>query len=144
MSPTQIRLGTVGAGRASGWGQGADRVEIGGAGQERARLLGPQVVGMTHPAGAPAAHRMALDLHFGAEPARAAALAMVRKRFAHGQLSGRLECLMLRVALPAVKHSQRYAQHPAELTYGQRACPLGDLPVGVHWVGWPEMTKAFF
>nr|WP_234795218.1 hypothetical protein [Hymenobacter arizonensis] len=47
-----------------------------------------QAVGFEHPADAPAAHGVALGLHFDPQPAGAVALAVVRKRFAHGYLPG--------------------------------------------------------
>nr|WP_245118226.1 hypothetical protein [Hymenobacter volaticus] len=48
-------------------------------------------MGLEHTANAPAAHRVALGLHFGAQPARAVALAVVGKRLAHRHLPGWLD-----------------------------------------------------
>ncbi|WP_277236247.1 hypothetical protein [Hymenobacter sp. YC55] len=62
--------------------------------------VGP--AGLEHAADAPTAHRMAFGLHFGAEAARAVALVVPAKRFAHGHLPGRLDRWCLLAALPRI------------------------------------------
>ncbi|GAB3244320.1 hypothetical protein GCM10027346_41890 [Hymenobacter seoulensis] len=92
-----------------------------------------------HAADAPAADRMTLGLHFGAQPPSAVALAVVGKCFAHGHLPGRLYCPHLLEALPGVVRSWGHAQHLAELAHGHLGSALRDVLVGAHRVGWPSL-----
>ncbi len=102
-------------------------------------------MGFEHPADAPAAYpRVAVGLHFHAQPAGAVALAVVGKGFAHGHLPGRFNGRHLLAALPGVVRSRGHAQHLAELAHGHLGLALGNVLVGAHRVGWPKMTKAFF
>ena len=66
-------------------------------------------MGFEYAANAPAAHGVALGLHFGAEPAGAVALTVVEKHFAHGDLLGRIGCQQLLAALPGIVRSRGHA-----------------------------------
>jgi hypothetical protein len=61
---------------------------------------------------------MALGLHFRLQSAHAIALTMIGKRFAHLDLSSRLNGCILMTALPSVVRAGRNLQHVAELTHG--------------------------
>lgn len=104
----------------------------------------PQAVGLQHAADAPAADRMALGQRYGAQPARAVALAVVGKRFAHRDLPGWLDRWHPLATLPGIIGGRGYAQGLAELPHGHLARALSNVLVGAHRVGWAKMTKAFF
>ncbi len=59
-------------------------------------------MGVEHAAAAPTAHEVALRLHFGPQPARAVALAVIGKVFAHRHLPARLDCRLLPAALSGI------------------------------------------
>ncbi len=82
---------------------------------------------------------MALGLHFGAQPARAVALAVVSKRAVHGYLPARLNGRQLPTALPGIVRGRGHAQHLAELTHRHLTGPLANVLVGAHRVGWLKM-----
>ena len=101
-------------------------------------------MGLEHAADAPAAHGVALGLHFYAQATRAVALAVIGKRFAHSSLPDELGRWLLSAAQPGVIGCRGRAQRLAELVHRHVVGPLGDVLVGAHRVGWPKMTKAFF
>ena len=145
MSCTQTWFGPVGGQlheQAAG-GSSYGRVRINGARHERAGLLVPQVVSFEHPADASAAHGVALGRHFGAESARAVALAVVPKCFAHRHLSSGLGRRQLSTALLGVICCQVHAQHLTELAHGSLGPPMGNILVDTYHVGWPRMTIVF-
>ena len=90
---------------------------------------------LQHPADAPAADCMAPGLHFGAYLVRAVALAVVRKRFGHGYLPGRLGRWHLLAALLSIAGGRGHAQHLAELAHRHAGCALGNVLAGAHQVG---------
>ena len=91
MSPTHTRFGAEGAGWPSKrLGAARGRVGIDGARHERAGLLGAQAMRFQYAPNAPTAHAAAVGLHLGAEPARAIALAVARKRLTISGLLSRL------------------------------------------------------
>ena len=107
------------------------------------RLLGPRAVRFKHTADAPATRRMALCLHFGPQPTRPIALAVVRKRLAHHDLLGWFGRRYPPTAMPSAIRGWGHPQYLPELAHGQVPRPLSDVLTGAHGVGWPKMTKAF-
>lgn len=70
---------------------------------------------------------MAFGLYFGPQPAGTVAQIMVRKRFAHGHLLGRLNCRHLLAALPGTIRGWGHAQHLTELVQRGIAGAPGDV-----------------
>ena len=89
-------------------------------------------MGVEYAADAPAAHRMALGLHFGPPLSRAIALAVVSKGRAHRDLPNRLGRRCLPAALSGIIHGRGHPQGLTELAHGPLAGLLSDvLVVGI-------------
>ena len=69
----------------------------------------------------PAAYGVAIGLHFGPQPARAVALAVARRRLAHGGLPGRFRNQPALLSVPRVVRAGRDLQDLAELGTDTRA-----------------------
>ena len=80
---------------------------------------------------------------FRARPAGAVALAVPRKRLAHGHFSGWLRGRLALLSVLGIASDGRHVQGVAGLAHGHLRLALGEVLIGAHRVGWPKMTKAF-
>ena len=82
-----------------------------------------------HAGDAPAAHGVALRLHFGPQPPGPVALAVAGKGFAHGHLPRRFDDRLLPAVPPGIVGGRGHAQHLAKLAHGRVGGAVGNVLV---------------